>query len=294
MNNTVTVALAQLDLVVGDVKGNTTRIVESAKKARDELRADMVVFPELSICGYPPEDLLFHAGLRHAVEGSLEEIRASVRGIAVLVGFPEYRGDEIFNSCAVIADGEYRCHYRKRCLPNYAVFDEERYFTAGKSASVFKLNGIRIGLNICEDIWRQAPISASRAAGAEVIVAINGSPYQTSSQQNRERAAAARAGENSVPIVYLNMVGGQDELVFDGGSFAMTADGDIRFRAPPFEEGLYSVVLRGSGSGVEPGQGAVAEPLSLEASVYRALVTGTRDYVRKHGFPCQAASTRRW
>jgi NAD+ synthase (glutamine-hydrolysing) len=285
MNNTVTVALAQLDLIVGDVKGNTARILESAEKARDELRADLVVFPELSICGYPPEDLLFHAGLRHAVERSLEEIRASVSGIAVLVGFPEYQGEEIFNSCAVIADGKYLCHYRKRCLPNYAVFDEERYFTAGKSASVFKLNGIRIGLNICEDIWRQAPITASRAAGAEVIVAINGSPYQARSQENRERAAAARADESGIPIVYLNMVGGQDELVFDGGSFAISAGGDIRFRAPPFEEGLYRLVLRASGSGVEIEQDEVAEPLPLEASVYRALVTGTRDYVRKHKFP---------
>ena len=285
MNNTVTVALAQLDLVVGDVKGNTERILESAVRARDELHADLVVFPELSICGYPPEDLLFHAGLRHAVERSLEDIRSAVTGIAVLVGFPEYQGDEIFNSCAVISDGKYLCHYRKRCLPNYAVFDEERYFTAGKSASVFKLNGIRIGLNICEDIWRQAPISASRAAGAEVVIAINGSPYQTRSQESRERAASARVADSNIPIVYLNMVGGQDELVFDGGSFAMSAGGEIRFRAPPFEEGLYRVVLRGSGSGVEPEQGDVAEVLPLEASVYRALVTGTRDYVRKHGFP---------
>jgi NAD+ synthase (glutamine-hydrolysing) len=285
MNNSVTLALAQLDLVVGDVKGNTGRILESAVRARDELQADLVVFPELSISGYPPEDLLFHAGLRHAVERSLEEIRRAVKGIAVLVGFPEYHDDKIFNSCAVIADGEYLCHYRKRCLPNYAVFDEERYFTAGKSPSVFTLNGIRIGLNICEDIWRHAPIAASRAAGAEVIVAINGSPYQTRSQVNREGAAAARAGEIDVPIVYLNMVGGQDELVFDGGSFAMSADGEIRFRAPPFEEGLYRLALSGRGSGVEPEQGDVAETLPLEASVYRALVTGTRDYVRKHGFP---------
>ncbi len=285
MDNTVIVALAQLDLVVGDVKGNTRRIIESAARARDELHADLVAFPELSICGYPPEDLLFHAGLRHAVERSLEDIRASVRGIAVLVGFPEYRGDEIFNSCAVISDGEYLSHYRKRCLPNYAVFDEARYFTAGKSASVFSINGIRIGLNICEDIWRQAPISASRAAGAEVVIAINGSPYQTRSQENRERAAASRIAESNVPIVYLNMVGGQDELVFDGGSFAMSAGGEVRFRAPPFEEGLYRVVLKGLGSGVEPEQGDIAEPLQREASVYRALVTGTRDYVRKHGFP---------
>jgi len=252
MNNKVTVALAQLDLVVGDVDGNTARILEFSAQARDDLQADLVVFPELSVCGYPPEDLLFHSGLRISVEKSLAEIRETVRGIAVLVGFPEYEGDNIYNSCAVFSDGEVLCHYRKCSLPNYAVFDEERYFTAGKSAAVFTLNGIRIGLNICEDIWHQAPIRANRAAGAECVIAINGSPYEVNSQRHRESVAATRAGEAGIPIVYLNMVGGQDELVFDGGSFVMATEGDIRFRAPPFEGGLYSVVLRGTAGGVEP------------------------------------------
>ncbi|MGI9225547.1 MAG: NAD+ synthase [Woeseiaceae bacterium] len=284
MESSVTVALAQLDLVVGDVDGNTARILEFAARARDDLRADLVVFPELSVCGYPPEDLLFHSGLRKSVEKSLAEIRESVRGIAVLVGFPEYEGDQTYNSCAVFSDGEVLCHYRKCSLPNYAVFDEERYFTAGKSAAVFTLNGIRIGLNICEDIWHQAPIPASRTAGAECVIVINGSPYEVNSQRHRESVAAARVGEAGIPIVYLNMVGGQDELVFDGGSFMMATQGDIRFRAPPFEEGLYSVVLRGAPGGVEPEYGEVAELLADEASVYRALVTGTRDYVKKHGF----------
>jgi len=284
MDSSVTVALAQLDLVVGDVDGNTARILEFAARARDDLRADLVVFPELSVCGYPPEDLLFHSGLRKSVEKSLAEIRESVRGIAVLVGFPEYESDQTYNSCAVFSDGEVLCHYRKCSLPNYAVFDEERYFTAGKSAAVFTLNGIRIGLNICEDIWHQAPIPASRTAGAECVIVINGSPYEVNSQRHRESVAAARVGEAGIPIVYLNMVGGQDELVFDGGSFMMATQGDIRFRAPPFEEGLYSVVLRGAPGGVEPEYGEVAELLADEASVYRALVTGTRDYVKKHGF----------
>jgi len=285
MNSTVTVAIAQLDLIVGDVAGNTARILEHAERARDDLHADLVVFPELSICGYPPEDLLFHGGLRLAIGQALEEIRDAVRGIAVLLGFPEYEGDEIYNSCAVFSDGKVLARYRKRCLPNYAVFDEERYFTAGKSASVFTLNGIRIGLHICEDIWRQAPIAASRAAGAECIIAINGSPYEVRSQQNRERVAAARAAEAGIPLVYVNMVGGQDELVFDGGSFAMTARGEVHFRAAPFEEGLYRIVLHGTGSGVNPELGVIAEPLMEEESVYHALVAGTRDYVRKHGFP---------
>jgi NAD+ synthase (glutamine-hydrolysing) len=284
MNHTVTVALAQLDLVVGDVDGNTARILEFSARARDELLADLVVFPELSICGYPPEDLLFHSGLRLSVEKSLALIRESVRGIAVLVGFPEYEEDNTYNSCAVFSDGEVLCHYRKCSLPNYAVFDEERYFTAGKSAAVFMLNGIRIGLNVCEDIWQQAPIQASRTAGAECVIAINGSPYEVSSQRHRERVVATRIEEAGIPIIYLNMVGGQDELVFDGGSFATAADGDVRFRAPPFEEGLFPVVLQGAASGVEPARGEVAELLGDEESVYRALVTGTRDYVNKHGF----------
>jgi NAD+ synthase (glutamine-hydrolysing) len=284
MDKTVSVALAQLDLVVGDVDGNTARILEFAARARDELQADLVVFPELSVCGYPPEDLLFHSGLRISVEKSLADIRESLHGIAVLVGFPEYEGDQIYNSCAVFLDGEVLCHYRKCSLPNYAVFDEERYFTAGKSAAVFTLNGIRIGLTICEDIWHEAPIQAGRAAGAECVIAINGSPYEVNSQRHRESVAATRVGEAGIPIVYLNMVGGQDELVFDGGSFVMATDGDVRFRAPPFEEGLYSVVLHGAAGGVEPESGAVAEMLADEASVYRALVTGTRDYVNKHGF----------
>jgi NAD+ synthase (glutamine-hydrolysing) len=159
MTSTVTLALAQLDLVVGDVAGNTAKILDHSNRARDELRADLVVFPELSICGYPPEDLLFHSGLRKRVLKSLEAIRDGVRDIAVLVGFPEYEDQTIYNACAVYRNGKKLAHYRKHLLPNYRVFDEQRYFTAGKDAAVFSLNGVRIGLNICEDVWRSAPAS---------------------------------------------------------------------------------------------------------------------------------------
>jgi len=285
MDNTVKVALAQLDLAVGDVAGNTARIIEYAVRARDDQRADLVVFPELSVCGYPPEDLLFHAGLRHSVENAIAEIRDKVFGIAVLIGFPEYEDDLIYNSCAVFLDGHAIGHYRKQMLPNYSVFDEMRYFTAGKDAAVVKINGIRIGLSICEDVWQPGPMSASRRAGAECIIAINGSPFELDTQAKREQAVRLRVAEVGTPAIYLNMVGGQDELVFDGGSFAMDAEGEICFRAPPFEEGLYSVVIRGSATGVAPGRGNCAEPLTTEASVYRALVSGTRDYVTKHAFP---------
>lgn len=285
MASTVTVALAQLDLVVGDVAGNTARIIEYAERARDQHRADIVAFPELSVCGYPPEDLLFHTGLRRRVEAAVEEIREKVRGIAVLIGFPEYDNEHIYNACAVMRDGRYLARYRKQMLPNYSVFDEERYFEAGKEAAVFKLNDIRIGLNICEDLWRPTPAARSRSAGAEVILAINGSPYEIRSQQKREDVLRKRLKETGIPAVYLNMVGGQDELVFDGGSLAMTADGEVTFRAPAFEEGLHVVELTAKPSGVVPEQGDIAPLSETDKSVYDALVTGTRDYIEKHGFP---------
>ena len=288
MNEQITVALAQLDLVVGDVAGNTARILEYSARAHDDMQADLVVFPELSICGYPPEDLLFHSGLRKRIQTALETIRDSVRDIAVLVGFPDYggtEGDDIFNACVVFKDGEVLAHYHKHILPNYRVFDEERYFTAGKDPAVFSLNGIRIGINICEDVWRSGPAAASRAAGAEVILAINGSPYEIDSQAGREKALRQRVIETGIPAMYLNMVGGQDELVFDGGSFALDRDGAVKFRAEPFSEGLYCLQFQADGSGVVPAVAEISPILSTEQRVYEALVCGTRDYVNKHEFP---------
>jgi NAD+ synthase (glutamine-hydrolysing) len=285
MTDSVTIALAQVDLAVGDIAGNTAKILEYAERARDEMHADIVVFPELSVCGYPPEDLLFHAGLRKGIEHAIEEIRTSVRNIAILIGFPEYVDDQIYNSCAVFKNGELLCGYRKQSLPNYSVFDEERYFAKGKDAAVFRLNGIAIGLTICEDIWQSAPTAAARAAGAECMISINGSPFETNSQQHREETACARVQECGVPLVYLNMVGGQDELVFDGGSFGMQANGEIAFRAASFEDGLHRIQINGSATGVDIATGHIAAHSSIEATVYRALVRGTRDYVEKHGFP---------
>ena len=285
MDHTVKIALAQLDLAVGDIAGNTKKIIEKANLARDELNADLIVFPELGVCGYPPEDLLFHGGFRRSVENAMDEIRNHVIGITVLLGFPEYDDDHIYNACTVFEDGKIVAHYRKQMLPNYSVFDEERYFTAGRDATVFKINGIRIGLNICEDIWKAGPMRSNRAAGAECVIVINGSPFEVASQETRENEVRSRIAEVQIPVVYINMVGGQDELVFDGGSFAMNADGDVCFRAPAFDEGLHTVILKAAAAGVTPESGECAAMLQTEASVYRALVTGTRDYVTKHGFP---------
>jgi len=281
----VTIAMAQLDFAVGDVPGNTAKILAYAARARDELRADLVVFPELSVSGYPPEDLLFHSGLRKRTERALAEIRDTVHGIVVLVGFPEFADDRIYNSLAVYRDGRLLATYRKHLLPNYRVFDEQRYFEAGKDAAVIRINGIAIGLTICEDVWQPGPIRAAQTAGAECIIAINGSPYELDSQQRREDVVRARVREAGLPFVYVNMVGGQDELVFDGGSFVMGADGEIRFRAPPFDEGLHKVVLNGVADSVHAEAGSVSELLPIEESAYRAIVAGTRGYVDKNGFP---------
>jgi NAD+ synthase (glutamine-hydrolysing) len=285
MTDNITIALAQLDLVVGDVAGNTQKILDYAVRARDDKQADLVVFPELSICGYPPEDLLFHSGLRRRVGNALETIRDSVRDIAVMVGFPDYQDDDIFNACAVFKDGEVLTHYRKHLLPNYSVFDEKRYFTPGKDTSVFTLKGVRIGVTICEDVWERAPVAASRAAGAELLLTINGSPYELDSQSQREEVVRQRVLEIGIPAIYLNMVGGQDELVFDGGSFAMDRGGEVVFRADAFKEGMYYLQLAADGAGVAPQSANLAPQLPKEQSVYEALVCGTRDYVGKHGFP---------
>ncbi|MDG2107308.1 MAG: NAD+ synthase [Woeseiaceae bacterium] len=285
MDHNVKVALAQIELVVGDIAGNTEKIITYSIQARDELFADLVIFPELSICGYPPEDLLFHDSLRYLVENAMVKIRESVHGIAILIGFPEYNQDNIYNACEIICDGKTLARYRKQSLPNYSVFDEERYFTSGNEASVFKLNGIRIGLNICEDVWSVSPIEKARSAGAECIIVINGSPFEKGSQVIREQQVEKRVINSQLPIIYVNMVGGQDELVFDGGSFAMSADRKMAFRAPAFEEGLYTIVLQATTSGIALKADVFVDLMNIDASVYKALVIGTRDYITKHGFP---------
>ncbi|MEM9689099.1 MAG: NAD+ synthase [Pseudomonadota bacterium] len=285
MSRQLKVAVAQLDLVVGNVHGNTDRIIAEARRARDAHAADLVVFPELSVCGYPPEDLLLHAGLRADVAEAVERLRTAVPDIAILIGFPEYTETATYNSCRVYKDGETLCHYRKRRLPNYAVFDEERYFKTGHEAAVFPLCGLQIGLTICEDIWGPEPMQGLKDAGAELAISINGSPFETRSQVNREHTARTRIAETGLPMIYANMVGGQDELVFDGGSFAMTADGEVVFRTVSFTESLDTINVRSGDDGTEIDAGRIEAIADDESRIYQALVTGTRDYVNKHGFP---------
>jgi NAD+ synthase (glutamine-hydrolysing) len=278
----VKIGLAQINTRVGAIDANTRKVLDYAARAREQ-GCELVLFPELALCGYPPEDLLLHRGLRARVEAAFAKVRDDVRGIALYVGYPEYVGDAIYNSAALLRDGRVLANHRKVALPNYAVFDEKRYFQPGEGATVLDLGGTKLGLIICEDVWVPAPCRAPAEAGAEAILVINGSPFHRAQQQAREAVLAMRAQENSLPLLYVNMVGGQDELVFDGGSVAVDALGTVRFRAPLFEEGLYTVELERSGNRLTP-RGAVAPVPPLAERVYRALVLGTRDYVEKNGF----------
>jgi NAD+ synthase (glutamine-hydrolysing) len=280
----VRIGLAQLNTRVGAIDANGKKVLDYAERARDEHGCSLVLFPELTLCGYPPEDLLLHRGLRSRVAAELERVKEGVRGIAVYLGYPEYDGDAIYNSAALVRDGAVLANHRKVALPNYAVFDEKRYFQPGAASTVVDLDGLRLGLLICEDVWVPEPCRAPARAGAQAILVINGSPFHMTQQETRERVLAARARENSLPLVYLNMVGGQDELVFDGGSVVVDSAGEVRFRAPSFEEGLYVVDVDGRDGKLVPRDSQVAPRQPLAERVYRALVLGTRDYVEKNGF----------
>jgi NAD+ synthase (glutamine-hydrolysing) len=279
--------MAQLNLVVGDVDGNTSRIVAAADEARDRYRADIVMVPELAVSGYPPEDLLFHSGMRLQVARSLARLTEEVRGITLIAGYPEYVGGTIFNSAIVIRDGAVLANHRKACLPNYRVFDEKRYFTPGTDATIIELHGIKAGVLVCEDAWEPSPAGRARRDGAQVLLVINASPYEVDKQTQREQLVVReRVRETGLPMVFVNLIGGQDELVFDGNSFVMDAQGAVTQRAPAFTEGLYVVDLALDASGqVHPIPAELVPLQSQEESVYSALVQGTRDYVTKHRFP---------
>jgi len=286
MTDSFKIALAQLNLLVGDVHGNATRVIATTRRARAELGADLVVFPELTLSGYPPEDLLFHRGFRRQIELGLDRVRQEVQDASVVVGFPEYTRAGIYNSAALISGGAIAAIHRKAELPNYKVFDEKRYFQPGAQPTVVDRQGFRVGLLVCEDIWEPESTQLARSDGAELLVVINASPYELHKQREREDIARIRARDVGLPLVYVNIMGAQDELVFEGNSFVMDAEGKVVMRAPAYEEGIYPVeFVRQARGKVVPKPGPIAPELSDEASVYGALVLGVRDYVNKHGFP---------
>ncbi|MFQ5937069.1 MAG: NAD+ synthase [Acidiferrobacterales bacterium] len=278
------VVMGQLNLLVGDVTRNTDKLIEAACQARDELQADLVAFPELALTGYPPEDLLFRSALHDQTESALARLAKATAGIDVIVGHPQRRKGSLFNAASLLRACRTQATYYKQHLPNYGVFDEKRYFTAGAKSCIVDVCGTPVGITICEDIWEPGPVESATDVGAKVVININGSPYHVNKVHERIDIVARRARVGKVPIVYVNLVGGQDELVFDGESFVVDATGAVTQRAQAFEEGLFPVDIDTSTAPMSPLRGAVAPVLDEVESVYRAIVLGVRDYIGKNGF----------
>lgn len=277
--------MGQINPVVGDVSGNVQRVIDAANKARESLNADLIVFPELTLTGYPPEDLLLRPGLQKRVDKGLLKLADEIEDIAIVVGHPTGNvKDELYNAASFIVDGQCVATYFKQHLPNYSVFDEKRYFVEGKDACVVNYKGIQFGLTICEDIWFTEPTSQALDCGAEIILNLNASPFRQGKWQLREAEVKQRVIETGLPIVYVNQIGGQDELVFDGCSFVLSATGEKVARAPAWEESLHSVTLsRNTQQGIDV-QGDIVEKEPELTMIYDALVTGLRDYVEKNHF----------
>ncbi|MBA4150927.1 MAG: NAD+ synthase [Acinetobacter sp.] len=280
-STTLRIAVAQLNLLVGDIPGNTERIIASAVTARDQQQADLIVFPELTLTGYPPEDLLLRPSLKKRVGQAIQQL-FSVPGITMVVGAPLHTEQGLSNAALVIRDGAILATYVKQELPNHAVFDERRYFEPGHEAVVFEYQGLLVGLTICEDIWHEGPARAAAKAGADLLINLNASPFNADKVSARRATVAARCQENNVPVLYCNLVGGQDELVFDGGSFALQADAELAWQAPFFNEQIETISFDIQQQRFMPAP--VATLPSMHEAVYNALVLAVRDYVNKSGF----------
>ncbi len=281
MAERILIAAAQINCTVGDLAGNAARILEFTERAR-AAGADLVITPELSLCGYPPEDLLLREGFLVDCRRELERLAQKVHGTALVVGFPEAAGAGLrYNAAALLRDGRIAAVARKHDLPNYEVFDEKRYFTSGAEPCIIELKGVRFGLTICEDVWGPKAPAMAKAAGAQAILSINASPYHKRKQSTRHSVFRERIRDTGLPMVYVNMVGGQDELVFDGASCVLDGRGEVVRQAPFFEEALELFEF----DGARPVAGAIAPELAPEAEIYRALCVGTRDYLGKNGFP---------
>ncbi|AWF79872.1 NAD+ synthase [Microbulbifer sp. A4B17] len=282
--STLQLVLAQINSLVGDIPGNTKQVIETARRAHREMGADLVLFPELTLCGYSPEDLLLRPSMQIRIDAALDQLKAAELPCAIVVGYPKLHGGNMFNMAGVIVEGQLIAEYAKQKLPNYQVFDEKRYFKPGKGPCVVDIKGVPVALSVCEDIWYPEPIKQAVDAGAKLILNINASPFHRGKAQQRLDLLSRQARGAGVPIAYVNWCGGQDELVFDGGSIVVDAEGEVCARAEEFREQLLpaSVSLQGQSLTVLPAE--IASPLSDLASVYQALVLGVRDYVNKNGF----------
>nr|WP_314899349.1 NAD+ synthase [uncultured Deefgea sp.] len=274
------IALAQINPIVGDLDGNTELIFAAAHEAAAN-GAEILLTPELALTGYPPEDLLLRPAFLQQCREKIGRFIDELDGITLVLGYPSMSGDEIFNSACVIRDGNFLGRYDKLLLPNNAVFDEVRYFTPGIVPLVFEQNGVNIGIAICEDLWDTEPAAAARDEGADVLLVLNASPYHQAKQSTRREIARQRADENDMPVVYCNLMGGQDELIFDGHSFAINKAGALALQLPAYQAMIGYVDYVDGDLQI----GSVAADESIEASVYGALVQGVKDYIGKNRFP---------
>lgn len=282
----IRIAMAQFDFPVGDVAGNTERIIEMIGQARDEYGAELVMFPELAVSGYPPEDLLLRPGFLFECEQAMGRIAAACRGITAVVGWPQAAGAVVYNAASVLRDGLVEQTYRKRELPNYAVFDERRYFDVDPDGGscVFEVNGIPVGLLICEDLWFAEPLADTVRAGAQLVVVPNASPYERGKHAQRDAVLAARTRESGAAIAYLNVVGGQDALVFDGASVVADGDGTVHPAAAAFVDQWLVVEYDGQTRRFMPHVWMDDGDESMDALAWRAVTRGIQDYCRKNGF----------
>ena len=279
-----TIALAQINPLLGDLSGNARLISQAAAEAFKK-GATVVLTPELSLTGYPPEDLLLRPAFIEAAEAELKRLTLELKqfpGLVVIVGHPQQTSVGLQNYASVLRDGQVIAGYAKQELPNHEVFDEVRYFVAGNQACVFENAGIQYGLILCEDAWHAGPAKQAHDAGAQVLLVLNASPYHLQKETLRIEVLRKHIAVSKMPLIYVNAVGGQDELVFDGGSFALNSQGQVVMAMPQFDIGLGFVSLNAEG---ELEQGLIAPPQSIEAQAYQALVLGVRDYVQKNRFP---------
>jgi len=279
----VTAVMAQINVTVGDIPGNTQRILDAATWAHEEHKADIVVFPELTLIGYPPEDLLLRPSLEPRIDEALSRLRREAPPVAMVLGTPWCEDGSMYNAALVIDGGQQHPPACKRHLPNYHVFDEARYFEAATSTAVFEVRGSRVAITVCEDLWYEDAIGDAARDGAQLLININASPYHLDKMEARRELLSRRSRDHALPILYVNLVGGQDELVFDGGSMAYDARGYECVRAPTFESGLYPVEFA-AGESLRPVSQPLPQPLSADSSAHAALVLGLRDYIAKNGF----------
>jgi len=283
---TLKIALAQINLTVGDIQANSANIIKSSLYAKNQLHADLVVFPELSVTGYPPEDLLLRSDFIEQARQTITEIAKQLAGIDVVLGFPDEHQGRLYNSAAVLRNGAILTRYRKNALPNYGVFDEKRYFAADNQSCLFTLKDTVIGITICEDIWQTGILAKNKQSGAEIVLTLNASPFHAGKIHEREAVIIDQVKALELPLVYVNLIGGQDELIFDGASFVVDHQGEVVFRAEEFKEQISTVdfARQASDSKLIALKSTCAPLYNQISSEYEALTLGIKDYVRKNGF----------